>query len=579
MNTYSWFSGALRVGLVGFFILALPVLAEKAKTSKASPPPKADEASFLYMKGRQLVLDGEYEKATPILEKALAGDPENAFINHQLGDLYLRAGKVEQAESLARKAVLKEPNNVEYLATLGGALAAGRKFEEAKQQYARIAELDPTNPKSPLLIGILEAEGGDLDAGIRTLSKAIDDSEDNFMAYFYRAKIYLELEKLDKAKADLAKCQAMRPSFVEAGTALGLLHERLGEEEEAIQAYGQIRGNGRFRKRLAQLYLQRSEFDKALSELLEYEQIEPDDYTSKVKVGLLFFELKRFDEAKERFGSILKDHPEADNVRFYLAAVHEEVKEYSSALKHFQKVTKDSSFYKEAVLHVGFIFRALGKKEEGIAFAKKQIKSSPDAVEFYDMLASFLESSKKYAEAMETLNQGLKRFPADEKLLYFQGALHERMGNRAKAIENMKTILSSNPKNAHALNFIGYTYTESGENLEEAEEKIRQAIALRPGDGFIEDSLGWLLFKRGKVDEALEHLEKAAKLQPEEAIIHEHLGDVYFEKKQFTLAAQSYQNAKKLSSGKDADQVKKIDSKIAKLPVELRAPSEVSKKN
>jgi tetratricopeptide (TPR) repeat protein len=543
-----------------------------AVTARGGEITKGDE-NLLYMKGRQLVMDGEYEKAIPMLEKAIASDPENAFINHQLAELYLRTGKLEQAEALSKKAVEKEPDNVEYRATLGGIYAANHKYEEAKQQYARVSELDPSNPKSALLIGILEAEAGDLDGGARTLTKAINDNEDNFMAYFYRAKIYLEMEKMDKAKSDLAKCQALRPSFVEAGTALGLLHERLSEIDEAIKAYSQIRGNGRFRKRLAQLYLQKNQFDKALSELLEYEQLEPDDYTTRVKIGLLFFELKRFDEAKERFNAILKEQSEADNVRFYLAAVYEETKEYDKALKNFLKVTKDSSFYKEAMLHVGFIYRAQSKTDDGISFAKKLIKANPDVVEFYDMQASFLESSRKFKEAMAVLTQGLKKFPGDEKLTYFQGAIYERLGDRPKALENMRAILVTNPKNAHALNFIGYTYTESGENLEEAENLIRQARDLRPDDGFIEDSLGWVLFKRGKTEEAMQHLERAAKLQPDEAVVYEHMGDIFQEQKAFTKAAQAYQKAYQLTVGKDKEQAKKIEAKLAKIPADQRTPS------
>ncbi len=554
--------------LVGLFFLA-PAFATKATPKTPSP----SEANLLYMKGRQMVMDGEFDKAIPLLEKAILGDPDNAFINHQLSELYLRTGKLEDAEKLGRKAVEKEPENAEYRATLGGILAANRKFEDAKEQYKKVGELEPGNQKAGLLIGILEAEAGNLEQGAKTLSKAIKEDEDNFMAYFYRAKIYLELEDINRAKEDLAQCLKLRPSFVEAGTALGLLYERLGEVDEAIKAYGQIRGNGRFRKRLAQLYLQKNEFDKALSELLEYEQIESDDETTRVKIGLLFFELKRFDDARERFQAILKAHPEADNVRFYLGAVLEELKEWDAASKNFRKVSKDSSFYKEAMLHVGFIYRNQAKHAEGGLFVAGLLKNTPDVVEFYDMQASFFESQKKYKEAMRALVEGLKRFPKDEKLLYFQGAMSERLGERTKAISIMKSLIEVNPKNAHALNFLGYTFTEMNENLDQAEDYIRRALELRPDDGFIQDSLGWVLFKRGKVEEALTHLEKAASKQPEEAVIWEHLGDIYLQQKAFTKAAQAYQKAYEFSKSKDKDLAKKVEAKLATLPEGSRTPT------
>jgi Flp pilus assembly protein TadD len=57
---------------------------------------------------------------------------------------------------------------------------------------------------------------------------------------------------------------------------------------------------------------------------------------------------------------------------------------------------------------------------------------------------------------------------------------------------------------------------------------IRKASALRPDDASITDSLGWALFKRGRVDEAIETLSRAAVGDPAQSEIHEHLGDALY---------------------------------------------------
>jgi tetratricopeptide (TPR) repeat protein len=532
-----------------------------------------DETNLLYIEGRQLVLDGRNEEAAPLLEKALKADPENAFVNHQLAEVYLRLGNFERAEILGKKAVDKDPSNLEYHATLGGILATLKRYPEAKDQYNKIVELDPTNQKAPLLLGILEAESGQLDQGAKILTKAIDDSSDNYMAYFYRAKIYLEMEDMKKAKADLDKCLTIKPSFVEAGTALGLLYERLGETEEAIKTYNRIQGSGRYKKRLAQLYLQKNEFEKALEELIEYEKVEPDDYGARVKIALIYFEIKKYDLALDRFKAILKEQPQADNVRFYLAAVYEELKQYDKALTEFKSVTKESAFYREAMLHVGFIYKEQEKIKEGLEFSKKLLTQSPDIVEFYDMHASFFEYQKDFKKALAVVGDGLKRYPTDEKLLYFEGALYDKLGDRKHGVENMKKILASNANNAHALNFLGYTYAEMGENLDEAESLVGKALTLRPNDGYIEDSMGWVLFKKGKLDQALERLQKAATLQPEEPIIFEHMGDVYMKKNEAGKAVDSYKKAISLSTKKDKEMAKKLEDKIAAAQKDPRAPT------
>ncbi|HYN39472.1 MAG TPA: tetratricopeptide repeat protein, partial [Rhodospirillales bacterium] len=49
-----------------------------------------------------------------------------------------------------------------------------------------------------------------------------------------------------------------------------------------------------------------------------------------------------------------------------------------------------------------------------------------------------------------------------------------------------------------------------------------------PNDGYIIDSLGWVLFRLGRHEEAVENLERAVELRPEDAAINDHLGDAYW---------------------------------------------------
>jgi Flp pilus assembly protein TadD len=75
---------------------------------------------------------------------------------------------------------------------------------------------------------------------------------------------------------------------------------------------------------------------------------------------------------------------------------------------------------------------------------------------------------------------------------------------------------------------MGYALLEHGEKLDAAEAMIRKASDLAPDDASITDSLGWALFKRGKVDDAISTLQRAAEKDPEQAEIQEHLGDALY---------------------------------------------------
>jgi len=51
---------------------------------------------------------------------------------------------------------------------------------------------------------------------------------------------------------------------------------------------------------------------------------------------------------------------------------------------------------------------------------------------------------------------------------------------------------------------------------------------VRPDDGYITDSLGWVLYRLGDFEGAVPHMERAAELLPIDPIINDHLGDVYW---------------------------------------------------
>ena len=62
----------------------------------------------------------------------------------------------------------------------------------------------------------------------------------------------------------------------------------------------------------------------------------------------------------------------------------------------------------------------------------------------------------------------------------------------------------------------------------EADNLVLRATELRPQDGNIADSLGWVMFRLGNLPEAVTWLEKSVELEPRNSVINDHLGDAYW---------------------------------------------------
>jgi Flp pilus assembly protein TadD len=124
----------------------------------------------------------------------------------------------------------------------------------------------------------------------------------------------------------------------------------------------------------------------------------------------------------------------------------------------------------------------------------------------------------------------------------------------------MRRAVELNPENAAALNYLGYTYAERGDNLDEAESLVRRALAISPNDGFYIDSLGWVYYQRGDYATAIRHLERAVKLTNNDSTIAEHLGDAYLKAGRSRDALRLYRDA--LGHATEADQTQRLRGKI-----------------
>jgi Flp pilus assembly protein TadD len=90
---------------------------------------------------------------------------------------------------------------------------------------------------------------------------------------------------------------------------------------------------------------------------------------------------------------------------------------------------------------------------------------------------------------------------------------------------NLRKVIEIQPEHAHAYNALGYSLADRNLRLPEARKLIEKALELSPQDGYIIDSLGWVLFRMGQTREAVVQLRRAFELRPE-AEVGAHLGEV-----------------------------------------------------
>jgi Flp pilus assembly protein TadD len=114
--------------------------------------------------------------------------------------------------------------------------------------------------------------------------------------------------------------------------------------------------------------------------------------------------------------------------------------------------------------------------------------------------------------------------------------------------------------------------------LQEAHQLISRAVELEPHNGAFLDSLGWALFRLGKLEEAESYLRRALERVSRDPIVHDHLGDVYFERGKLREAITQWERSLKeweASSRAEYDpaEVAKIQKKLEGAKVRLAKES------
>jgi tetratricopeptide (TPR) repeat protein len=201
---------------------------------------------------------------------------------------------------------------------------------------------------------------------------------------------------------------------------------------------------------------------------------------------------------------------------------------------------------------------------------------SGDEREGRRLLAALAEGSEPQSPlAAAQAYQRLERFPDSIPILerlvakqkdsvvagFLLGVAYERTEQRGKAVTEFRRILELDPEFHAALNYLGYTYAESGENLEEALALVRRAVALEPDNGSYVDSLGWTYYRLGRHEQARSFLERAVRLEPADATLQEHLGDVYVALGQTERAREAYRRALELEES-DAEHAEQVRRKL-----------------
>lgn len=245
----------------------------------------------------------------------------------------------------------------------------------------------------------------------------------------------------------------------------------------------------------------------------------------RFQLALLSAEFNLNTVAKDLFTQNLDIGYRREESYFHLSRLAENEKDYQSAIDYLQPIKPGVGFL-EARLQIAFLLAEQNKINEAISSLQEarllQVESQSV---FYHAEADFLIQNGQQNEAMQVFNAAVAANPDLIKLRYARSMLAESMNDLALAESDLLYIIKLEPRNAMALNALGYTLTNKTNRHQEALVYIEQAYAISPDDAAIVDSMGWVHYRLGNYEQALTYLRKAIAMEADHEIAA-HLGEV-----------------------------------------------------
>ena len=529
-------------------------------------------------------LDAAAVGATPSGAYLAARHAQTARDNSRAADLYARA-------------LVFAPNDPELLRRTFSSMASEGRIDEAAALAERMKRQQVNIQIASLVLAVHAAKNGNYSRAEAELTGLPDSGFNNFIAPLLQAWLKAARGDTQGALKTLVVMEQTRGFEPFANLHGAVILDLANDQAAAGERYGKVlTGGGTFIRAVqavASFYARNGQVDRARDLYLAFESANPDIGLGRVGMAELSRNIKAerlisnpqegmaealFDLASLLHQQNLDDvalvlvrltlylQPNLDLADLLLADIMETNGLGERAVAIYESLPADSPFGWPARLRAAAILDDLGRIDEAVARLDVMAGEDPKRIDALVTMGDILRTHERYAEAVGAYDRAFARIDKLDRghwsMLYARGISLERSKQWERAEADLLKALEFNPEQPFLLNYLGYSWVERGVHLDQALQLIEKAVKLRPEDGYIVDSMGWVLYMMGSYEGAVTNLERAAELKPQDPVINDHLGDAYWQVGRQLEARFQWRRA--LGLKPEADLLRALEAKLTR---------------
>lgn len=504
---------------------------------------------------------GRIDEAEQVMLVALKEAPENSDLVLQLARFYALLGKVDKAEDLLVEHAARNPKDVAPLVQLASFYQRVGKNDKALQTTRKALELDPNS--EPVLTQqaefLMETSDKDPSAAERartTLKQVLERNPQSIYGLFTEAK-FLLLEGKDQEAADrLRRVIDEQPSsnahFLLA-TAYGRLNQLDQARSELIQSLQLDPTNVRARVELIGQYLRTEKFELALQESENGLAQQPGNSAFLLLAAESLVRLDRKGEAREKLAEIKPEALDTTPLRVRAANLYRLLGDSQKAGKLIADAVRAAP--RDIVALRSYVaIEGQDDPVQALEPLNAAIKADPDNAELYALrgdLRMRMRANGQMAFAAEAERDLRSAIEKDGKLPgphLRLAQLYREQGKAREALESYERALGLAKGNEGAAIRIEVAGFQEQQGRPDQARVLYEAALKVQDEPIAKNNLAWILANTPGVsaedlDRAMQLAQDAKEARPDLHAFADTLGYVMFKKGRSTAAISLFKEA------------------------------------
>lgn len=480
-----------------------------------------------YLAARQAAKNSDFQSASRYYTQGLLADPTNSILLENGLSSFVALGDFDRAEPIAD--LMADLGIERQMSTLVRFVQAAKRDEWS----TIFDELTEQHTVSPLIDGLSQgwaAMGmGDMTKALETFDSLMENSGTQQYAAFSKALALAAVGDFEGADALFSAPTDGLAYSARSAIAHAQVLSQLDRNQDALNMLGSVFGNNQdpvvLRLRAA----------LSAGDTVPYSLVT----NAKEGFGEILYTVAELiqDDAPGAFVLLYSRGAEILNPRntqalLKSAEILEELDRYALASEALAKIQPEDPSYVAAQLGRVDVLHSAEELEEAAVVAENLVANFGQLPAVQTKLGDSYRRLDRYDDAVGAYTNALDQFGENENsrwlVYYLRAIMYHQLDSWPEAESDFRSALAINPEQPHVLNYLGYSLVERNEKLDEALSMIETAVAARPDNGAIVDSLGWVLFQLGRYEESVGYMERAASLEAVDPIVNDHLGDVYW---------------------------------------------------